>query len=110
MPRSVLPVHYGFRSVHLSSLTLKGFKSFASATTLRLEPGISAVVGPNGCGKANVVDAICWARGGQAAQGLRGGKMGDVIVRGPAGRPALGRAELTLTIDNADGALPIEYT
>jgi chromosome segregation protein len=96
--------------VHLSSLTLKGFKSFASATTLRLEPGITAVVGPNGSGKSNVVDAISWVLGEQGAKSLRGGKMEDVIFAGTAGRPALGRAEVTLTIDNSDGALPIEYT
>jgi chromosome segregation protein len=96
--------------VHLSSLTLKGFKSFASATTLRLEPGITAVVGPNGSGKSNVVDAIAWVLGEQGAKSLRGGKMEDVIFAGTAGRPALGRAEVTLTIDNTDGALPIDYT
>ncbi|MGY1829813.1 chromosome segregation protein SMC [Geodermatophilus sp. SYSU D01180] len=96
--------------MHLSSLTLKGFKSFASPTTLRLEPGITAVVGPNGSGKSNVVDAIAWVLGEQGAKSLRGGKMEDVIFAGTAGRPALGRAEVTLTIDNADGALPIDYT
>ncbi|MEU2349294.1 chromosome segregation protein SMC [Modestobacter sp. NPDC049651] len=96
--------------MHLSSLTLKGFKSFASATTLRLEPGITAVVGPNGSGKSNVVDAIAWVLGEQGAKSLRGGKMEDVIFAGTAGRAALGRAEVTLTIDNADGALPIDYT
>ncbi|MGY1705789.1 chromosome segregation protein SMC [Geodermatophilus sp. SYSU D00697] len=96
--------------MHLSSLTLKGFKSFASTTTLRLEPGITAVVGPNGSGKSNVVDAIAWVLGEQGAKSLRGGKMEDVIFAGTAGRPALGRAEVTLTIDNADGVLPIEYT
>ncbi len=94
----------------LSSLTLKGFKSFASTTTLRLEPGITAVVGPNGSGKSNVVDAIAWVLGEQGAKSLRGGKMEDVIFAGTAGRGALGRAEVTLTIDNADGALPIAYT
>src|SRR4051794_30706760 len=97
-------------TVHLSSLTLKGFKSFASATTLRLEPGITCVVGPNGSGKSNVVDAIAWVLGEQGAKSLRGGKMEDVIFAGTAGRPALGRAEVTLTIDNADAALPIDYT
>src|SRR3954462_624207 len=110
MPRPVLPLRYGPCSVHLSSLTLKGFKSFASATTLRLEPGITAVVGPNGSGKSNVVDAISWVLGEQGAKSLRGGKMEDVIFAGTAGRPALGRAEVTLTIDNTDGALPIAYT
>jgi chromosome segregation protein len=96
--------------VHLKSLTLKGFKSFASATTLRFEPGITAVVGPNGSGKSNVVDAIAWVLGEQGAKALRGGKMEDVIFAGTAGRPPLGRAEVTLTIDNSDNKLPIDYT
>ena len=98
------------RTVHLKSLTLKGFKSFASATTLRFEPGITCVVGPNGSGKSNVVDALSWVMGEQGAKVLRGGKMEDVIFAGTAGRPPLGRAEVTLTIDNTDGALPIDYT
>jgi chromosome segregation protein len=96
--------------VHLKSLTMRGFKSFASATTLRFEPGITAVVGPNGSGKSNVVDAIAWVLGEQGAKALRGGKMEDVIFAGTSGRAPLGRAEVTLTIDNADGALPIDYT
>jgi chromosome segregation protein len=96
--------------VHLKSLTLRGFKSFASSTTLRFEPGITAVVGPNGSGKSNVVDAIAWVLGEQGAKALRGGKMEDVIFAGTAGRPPLGRAEVTLTIDNSDAALPIDYT
>ncbi|GAA1318066.1 hypothetical protein GCM10009610_43540 [Pseudonocardia xinjiangensis] len=96
--------------MHLKSLTLKGFKSFASATTLRLEPGITCVVGPNGSGKSNVVDAISWVLGEQGAKALRGGKMEDVIFAGTSGRAALGRAEVTLTIDNSDGALPIDYS
>ncbi|WP_163510430.1 chromosome segregation protein SMC [Fodinicola acaciae] len=95
--------------MHLKSLTLKGFKSFASATHLKFEPGINCVVGPNGSGKSNVVDALAWVMGEQGAKSLRGGKMEDVIFAGTAGRAPLGRAEVTLTIDNADGALPIEY-
>ena len=91
-------------------MTLKGFKSFASATTLRLEPGITCVVGPNGSGKSNVVDALTWVMGEQGAKSLRGGKMEDVIFAGTSARAPLGRAEVSLTIDNTDGALPIDYT
>ena len=102
--------------MHLKTLTLRGFKSFASTTTLRFEPGITAVVGPNGSGKSNVVDALAWVMGEQGVKTLRGGKMEDVIFAGTAagaggsGRSALGRAEVVLTIDNSDGALPIEYS
>ena len=96
--------------MHLKSLTLKGFKSFASTTTLKLEPGICAVVGPNGSGKSNVVDALAWVMGEQGAKTLRGGKMEDVIFAGTGDRKPLGRAEVTLTIDNSDGKLPIEYS
>ncbi len=96
--------------MHLKTLTLRGFKSFASATTLEFEPGITCVVGPNGSGKSNIVDALAWVMGEQGAHALRGGKMDDVIFAGTAGRPPLGRAEVTLTIDNHDGILPIEYS
>jgi chromosome segregation protein len=96
--------------VYLKSLTMRGFKSFASATTIRLEPGITCVVGPNGSGKSNIVDALSWVMGEQGVKSLRGGKMEDVVFAGTNSRPPLGRAEVTLTIDNSDGALPIEYT
>ena len=96
--------------MYVKSLTMKGFKSFASATTMRLEPGITCIVGPNGSGKSNVVDALAWVMGEQGAKSLRGGKMEDVIFAGTAGRAPLGRAEVALTIDNSDGALPIDYT
>lgn len=96
--------------MHLKTLTLRGFKSFASATTLNFEPGITCVVGPNGSGKSNVVDALSWVMGEQGAKSLRGGKMDDVIFAGTSGRAPLGRAEVSLTIDNTDGALPIDYT
>ncbi|WP_216693212.1 chromosome segregation protein SMC [Dietzia psychralcaliphila] len=95
--------------MYLKSLTLKGFKSFAAPTTLRFEPGICCVVGPNGSGKSNVVDALTWVMGEHSAKSLRGGKMQDVIFAGTAGKAPLGRAEVTLTLDNSDGTLPIDY-
>ncbi|WP_029068762.1 chromosome segregation protein SMC [Jonesia quinghaiensis] len=95
--------------MYLKTLTLRGFKSFASATRFDFEPGITCVVGPNGSGKSNVVDALAWVMGEQGAKTLRGGKMEDVIFAGTSARQALGRAEVSLTIDNADGKLPIDY-
>lgn len=96
--------------MYLKNLTLRGFKSFASATMLALQPGITCVVGPNGSGKSNVVDALAWVMGEQGARALRGGQMADVIFAGTSGRAALGRAQVDLTIDNTDGLLDIEYS
>src|SRR3954465_525789 len=106
-PRAAL---YGRPTVFLKSLTLKGFKSFADTTTLVFEPGITVVVGPNGSGKSNVVDAVAWVLGAQGPRTVRSSKMEDVIFAGSAKRPALGRAEVSLTIDNSAGVLPIGFT
>ncbi|TDW31199.1 chromosome segregation protein SMC [Cryobacterium psychrophilum] len=96
--------------MYLKSLTLKGFKSFAQSTTFAFEPGVTCVVGPNGSGKSNVVDALAWVMGEQGVKTLRGGKMEDVIFAGTSTRGPLGRAAVILTIDNSDGALPIDYS
>ena len=94
----------------LKTLHIKGFKSFADAAELSLEPGVTVVVGPNGSGKSNVVDAIGWVLGAQAPSAVRSQKMDDVIFAGTSKRPALGRAEVSLTIDNSGGQLPIDFT
>jgi chromosome segregation protein len=96
--------------MYLKSLTLKGFKSCAQPTIFAYEPGVTCNVGAIGSGKSNVVDALAWVMGEQGAKTLRGGKMEDVIFAGTATRGPLGRAEVSLTIDNSDGALPIEYS
>ncbi|MCL2490469.1 MAG: AAA family ATPase, partial [Propionibacteriaceae bacterium] len=96
--------------MYLKTLSMRGFKSFASATTLNFEPGITAIVGPNGSGKSNIVDALIWVMGEQGVKSLRSGKMEDIIFAGTSSRPPLGRAEVTLTIDNTDEALPIDFT
>ncbi|HXZ64756.1 MAG TPA: chromosome segregation protein SMC [Streptosporangiaceae bacterium] len=96
--------------MYLKTLTLRGFKSFATTTTFRFEPGITCIVGPNGSGKSNIVDAFAWVMGEQGVKPLRGGKMDDVVFAGTSARPPLGRAEVALTIDNSDGTLPIDYS
>jgi chromosome segregation protein len=92
----------------LKSLSVKGFKSFADPTVLEFEPGITVVVGPNGSGKSNVVDAVTWVLGAQGPRSLRSAKMEDVIFAGTSSRPQLGRAEVSLTIDNSSGKLPVD--
>jgi chromosome segregation protein len=96
--------------VFLKTLTLRGFKSFADKTVLEFEPGVTVVVGPNGSGKSNLVDAVAWVLGAQGPRTLRGGKMDDFIFAGTPGRAPLGRAEVSLTIDNTSALLPIEFS
>ncbi|HXY42835.1 MAG TPA: chromosome segregation protein SMC [Acidimicrobiales bacterium] len=95
-------------AVYLKSLSLRGFKSFADPTTLEFEPGVTVIVGPNGSGKSNVVDAVAWVLGAQGPRVVRSSKMDDVIFAGTSKRPALGRAEVSLTIDNSSGRLPVD--
>ena len=92
----------------LRSLRVVGFKSFAERTTLEFGPGISAIVGPNGSGKSNLADALRWALGEQGRT-LRTHKSEDVIFAGSATRRAIGLAEVTLTLENGDGLLPVDY-
>ncbi len=100
----------GRSALHLKSLTLKGFKSFADRVPMHLEPGVTVVVGPNGSGKSNITDAVLWVLGEQSAKTLRGNAMEDVIFAGSSGRQAVGVAEVDLTLDNSDGTLPLEFT
>jgi len=96
--------------LHLKSLTLRGFKSFADRTVLRFEQGVTAIVGPNGSGKSNISDAVMWVLGEQSPRSLRSGSMEDVIFAGSSARPALGMAEVSLCLSNTDGLLPIEFS
>ncbi len=96
--------------LYLKRLEIKGFKSFADKIDLDFNKGITAVVGPNGSGKSNIADAIRWVLGEQSAKSLRGGKMEDVIFSGTENRKGLGCAEVSLTIDNSTGELPVDFT
>lgn len=96
--------------MYLRAVSIRGFKSFAEKVVLRFEPGITVVVGPNGSGKSNITDGILWALGEQSAKSLRGSSMEDVIFSGSANKKALGAAEVSLTLDNTDGAIPIDFT
>src|SRR5512138_632035 len=96
--------------MHFKQLEMTGFKSFADRTLINLEPGITAIVGPNGCGKSNILDALRWALGEQSAKELRGSHMQDVIFNGSETRHATGMAEVSVTFDNADGHLPVDFS
>ncbi|MDX9971675.1 MAG: chromosome segregation protein SMC [FCB group bacterium] len=96
--------------MYFKQLEMTGFKSFADRTVVRLEPGITAIVGPNGCGKSNILDAIRWVLGEQNARELRGAHMQDVIFNGSETRHATGMAEVSVTFDNSDGHLPVDFS
>ena len=96
--------------MYFKRLDMVGFKSFEGRTVLDFEPGVTAIVGPNGCGKSNIADAIKWVLGEQSARSLRGTRMEDVIFSGTTEREPIGMAEVSLTLNNADGFLPIDYT
>jgi len=95
--------------MYFKQLEMNGFKSFADRTVLRMEPGVTAIVGPNGCGKSNILDALRWVLGEQRAKELRGSHMQDVIFNGSENRHALGMAEVCVTFDNADSSLPVDF-
>jgi chromosome segregation protein len=95
--------------VHFQRLRLSGFKSFVDPTEFRIEPGLTGVVGPNGCGKSNLLEALRWVMGANSAKAMRGSGMDDVIFAGSGGRPGRNHAEVTLTIDNADGDAPVQF-
>src|SRR3989440_5003379 len=99
----------GHHSMRLTRLELSGFKSFAGAVELPFDAGVTAIVGPNGCGKSNISDAVRWVLGEQSPRLLRGGKMEDVIFQGSTGRRPGNVAEVSLVFDNADGSLPLAF-
>ncbi len=96
--------------MRLKRLEMIGFKSFAQKTVVELNPGVTAIVGPNGCGKSNIVDALRWAMGEQSARHLRGHQMEDVVFNGSDSLPATGMAEVSIIFDNEDGRSPAEYS
>src|ERR1700760_247685 len=95
--------------VHFQRLRLSGFKSFVDATEFRIEPGLTGVVGPNGCGKSNLLEALRWVMGANSAKAMRAEGMDDVIFGGSAARPSRNHAEVLLTIDNADRTAPAQF-
>jgi len=95
--------------VHFQRLRLSGFKSFVDPTDFRIEPGLTGVVGPNGCGKSNLLESLRWVMGANSAKAMRGSGMDDVIFSGSGGRPGRNHAEVTLTIDNADDTAPVAF-
>src|SRR5262249_10265094 len=96
--------------MRLKRLEMVGFKSFADKTRVEFEPGVTGIIGPNGCGKSNIGDAVRWALGEMSAKSLRSQQMMDVIFNGTASRASQGMSEVSLTFDNSSGVLPIDYT
>ncbi|MEP6967959.1 MAG: AAA family ATPase, partial [Pseudomonadota bacterium] len=95
--------------MHFSRLRLSGFKSFVDPTDFRIEAGLTGIVGPNGCGKSNLLEALRWVMGANSAKAMRGEGMDDLIFSGSGARPSRNHAEVTLTIDNADHAAPAAF-